>query len=162
MKKLRIYLDTSVINFLFAEDAPDFRRVTEEFFAKHAQNYDLYTSEVLLVEIGRDPDPEHRQKLHKVLQAYPIALLPANRRAEIERLGDLYVAQRIIPLGKRDDAYHVAYAAVFALDILLSWNFKHLANVRRETLILAINQQEGYRHPLRLLSPLEVEDETED
>ena len=28
MKKLRIYLDTSVINFLFAEDAPDFRAVT--------------------------------------------------------------------------------------------------------------------------------------
>jgi len=33
MKKLRIYLDTSVVNFLFAEDAPDFRRVTEDFFS---------------------------------------------------------------------------------------------------------------------------------
>ena len=62
---------------------------------------------------------------------------------------------------KRDDAFHVAYATVFGLDILLSWNFKHLANVRREMLIAAINQQEGYRHPLRLLSPLEVEDENE-
>jgi len=161
MKKLRIYLDTSVINFLFADDAPDFRRVTEEFFEQHARNYDLYTSEVLLVEIGRDPDPEHRQKLHKVLQTYPIALLPADRRAEIERLGELYVAQRVIPLAQRNDAYHVAYATVFTMDILLSWNFKHLANVRRETLILAINQQEGYRHLLRLLSPLEVEDENE-
>ena len=34
MKKLRIYLDTSIVNFLFAEDAPDFRRVTEDFFAR--------------------------------------------------------------------------------------------------------------------------------
>lgn len=32
IKKLTVYLDTSVINFLFAEDVPDFRRVTEEFF----------------------------------------------------------------------------------------------------------------------------------
>ena len=45
---------------------------------------------------------------------------------------------------------------------MLSWNFKHLANVRREAMIVAVNQQEGYRYPLRLLSPLEVEDETED
>jgi hypothetical protein len=34
MKKLRIYLDTSIVNFLFADDAPDFRRVTEDFFAR--------------------------------------------------------------------------------------------------------------------------------
>jgi hypothetical protein len=44
---------------------------------------------------------------------------------------------------------------------LLSWNFKHLANVRREGLIAAVNQQEGYWHALRLLSPLEVEDENQ-
>ncbi|MBT3294674.1 MAG: hypothetical protein HN919_18310 [Verrucomicrobia bacterium] len=35
MKKLRIYLDTSVINFLFADDAPDFKRVTVEFFDRY-------------------------------------------------------------------------------------------------------------------------------
>lgn len=44
MQKLRIYLDTSVVNFLFAEDAPDFRRVREEFFAEHARKYELFTS----------------------------------------------------------------------------------------------------------------------
>jgi hypothetical protein len=46
--------------------------------------------------------------------------------------------------------------------ILLSWNFKHLANVRREALIAAINRTEGHLQTLRLLSPLEVEDETQD
>lgn len=161
MKKLRIYLDTSVINFLFADDAPDFRKATLEFFTKHAHNYELYVSEVVLVEIARDPDPAHRQQLEAVLRQHPIALLPDDRRTEVERLADLYVAQRIIPAGKRDDAFHVGYATVFGLDILLSWNFKHLANVRREALIMAVNQAEGYRHPLRLVSPLEVEDENE-
>jgi len=162
MKKLRIYLDTSVINFLFADDSPDFRKATVEFFTQHAQKYALYISEVVLVEIARDPNHAHRQKLESALQQYAMALLPADRRGEIERLGDLYIAQRVIPAGNRDDAFHVAYATVFEIDVLLSWNFKHLANVRRETLILAVNQKEGYRHPLRLLSPLEVEDETED
>lgn len=73
----------------------------------------------------------------------------------------VYVVQKIIPAGKFEDALHVAYATVHQMDILLSWNFKHLANVRREALIAAVNQQTGYRYPLRLLSPLEVEDEGE-
>ncbi len=161
MRKPRIYLDTSVINFLFADDAPDFQKVTVEFFENHSQHYDLFISEVVLVEIARNPNHEHRQKLETVLRQQPIAVLPSDRRVEIERLADLYVAQRIVPATKRDDAFHVAYATVFGLDILLSWNFKHLANVRREARFMAVNQNEGYWHPLRLLSPLEVEDEDE-
>ena len=54
---------------------------------------------------------------------------------------------------------HVAYATVCKMDILLSWNFKHLANVNKEARILAVNDGEGYNHSLRLLSPLEVQDE---
>jgi hypothetical protein len=111
--------------------------------------------------LARDPNPEHRAKLEEVLRHHPVAVLPADRRAEVERLAGLYLAQRIVPATERDDAFHVAYATVFSLDILLSWNFKHLANVRREARFTAVNQTEGYRHPLRLLSPLEVEDEDE-
>jgi predicted nucleic acid-binding protein len=159
MKKLRIYLDTSIPNFLFAEDAPDFRRVTEEFFAQHAQKYDLFASEVVILEIQRDPDPQHRQKLLDALRRHPITMLLAD--PEIERMADLYLARGIIPAKKWEDALHVAYATVHELDILLSWNFKHLANVRREALIAAVNRQEGYAQALRLLSPLEVEDESQ-
>jgi hypothetical protein len=86
-------------------------------------------------------------------------LLPTDRKTEVERLAELYMAAQIIPASKRDDAFHVAYATVFELDILVSWNFKHLANVRRETLFLAVNESEGYRHPLRLMPPIGVEDE---
>jgi predicted nucleic acid-binding protein len=159
MKKLRIYLDTSVINFLFAADSPDFRKATVEFFEKHAAKYDLYASEVVLLEFSRDPDAQHRQKLLTALRSHPITLLPSEPIEEIENLADQYIAQRIIPATKREDALHVAHATVHQMDILLSWNFKHLANVRREALIVAFNRQEGYWHSLRLLSPLGVEDE---
>jgi hypothetical protein len=40
------------------------------------------------------------------------------------------------------------------MDVLLSWNFKHLANVRREKLIAEINRAAGYPELLRLLSHL--------
>ena len=45
------------------------------------------------------------------------------------------------------------------MDVLLSWNFRHLANLNKEARFLAVNVEEGYRHPLRLVSPLEVLDE---
>jgi predicted nucleic acid-binding protein len=161
MKKLRIYLDTSIVNFLFAEDAPDFRRLTEDFFAMHAQKYELFASEVVLVEISRDPNPEHRRKLLGVLERYPIAILPTDQGLEVERMADLYLARRVIPATKREDAFHVAYATVHGMDILLSWNFRHLANVRREKLVAEINRAAGYPELLRLVSPLEVEDENQ-
>mgnify|MGYP000871468752 CR=1 FL=1 len=31
MRKLKIYLDTSVINFLFADDAPEMKEITNVF-----------------------------------------------------------------------------------------------------------------------------------
>jgi len=159
MKKLRIYLDTSVINFLFADDSPDFQKATIEFFATYAARYDLYVSEIVPVEIRRTADPSQRQRLLDVLRQYPITMLLDESRVEIEQLAKTYILQRVIPAGNFEDVLHVAYATVHEMDILLSWNFKHLANVRREALIVAVNQAVGYRHPLRLLSPLEVEDE---
>ena len=87
-------------------------------------------------------------------------MLTAVKHDEVEDLADRYLSEGVIPMTKREDALHVAYATVHQMDILLSWNFKHLANVRREALIVAVNQAVGYRYPLRLLSPLEVEDES--
>ena len=47
------------------------------------------------------------------------------------------------------------------MDAVVSWNFQHLANVRKERQFLVANESLGYVYPLRLLSPLEVEDEDE-
>jgi predicted nucleic acid-binding protein len=159
MKKLRIYLDTSVVNFLFAEDAPDFQRVTVELFDRYAGVQDLYASDVVLGEIGRAPVVAHRERLLNVLVQYGVAILPATRDDEVARLADAYVRQGAVSARQRNDALHVAYAAVFEMDALLSWNFKHLANIRREAVFTATNQLEGYWRSPRIVSPLEVEDE---
>jgi hypothetical protein len=113
------------------------------------------------MEIRRTPDPRHRQRLLDVLRQHPITMLSNASRNDIEQLAKLYVRRQLMPATKFEDALHVAYATVHQMDILLSWNFKHLANVRREALIVTVNQAAGYRYPLRLLSPLEVEDESE-
>lgn len=159
MKKLRIYLDTSVVNFLYADDAPDFRRVTEAFFTDYAGRNELYGSDVLLRELDNDPDPERRKRHMDVLRRHDVAMLPSSRDDEVVRLADAYLKQEIVPVKNRDDALHVAYATVFEMDVLLSWNFKHLANIRREARFTVVNQVQGYWRSPRIVSPLEVEDE---
>ena len=65
----------------------------------------------------------------------------------------------IIPEKKIEDALHIAYVTFYEIDILLSWNFRHLANIKKEHKILIENMKMGYNYPVRLLSPLEVQDE---
>jgi predicted nucleic-acid-binding protein len=100
MKKLRIYLDTSVINFLFADDAPDFRRVTEEFFTNHAHKHDLHVSEIALLEISATRDRKRREQLLGVIRQLPLNILPTSSRDEVESLARHYLAAKIIPATK--------------------------------------------------------------
>jgi len=84
-----------------------------------------------------------------------------DRRAEVEQLARLFLTRGVIPPAKMEDALHVAFAVVYEMDILLSWNFKHLANLNKEARLMAVSTEAGYRNTVRLTSPLEVEDEAD-
>ena len=147
------------INFLFADDVPDFKSVTVDFFEHYAQSYELYISDIVMLEIEKAKDAKHRKRLFSVIADYGIKPLPNDNIVEIQQLAQRYLKKGIIPKAKMEDALHVAYATIYEMDVLLSWNFRHLANVNKEMKIQALNIEEGYRYPLRLLSPLEVMDE---
>ena len=159
MRKLRVCLDTSVVNFLFAEDAPDLHRMTLEFFATGGAQCRLFTSEVMLREISRHPDPRERGRLSAALGEHRVTVLPYDSAGDVARLAERYIRMGVFTLGQRDDALHVAHAVLNRMDVLLSWNFKHLANIRREARILAANIEIGCRYPLRIVSPAEMTDE---
>ncbi|OHD57229.1 MAG: hypothetical protein A2014_03835 [Spirochaetes bacterium GWF1_49_6] len=53
MKKIKVYLDTSVINFIFADDAPDFKKATIDFFENYFSLYEVYISDIVLLEIKK-------------------------------------------------------------------------------------------------------------
>jgi len=161
MKKFKIYLDTSIINFLFADDAPAFKKITSDFFNEYFNNYDIYISDIVLLEINKTEDKGKKSQLLSVIENYPFKIIEINDNEAIEYLSDLYVKEEVIPRNKKEDALHIAIATVYEMDILLSWNFKHLANIKKQILINSINEREGYLKKLNLLSPLEVEYENE-
>ena len=156
MKKLKIYLDTSVINFLFADDSPDFKKVTEDFFNNYVKlgKYEVFISEVVLREIENTPVASKRFKLLQIVKQYHLAILPLTDEAIT--LSENYLKQKVIPAKKIEDAQHIAIATCNHIDILLSWNFKHLANVNKQQLIKNLNEREGYFYPMSLITPIEV------
>jgi hypothetical protein len=76
---------------------------------------------------------------------------------EAEGLAGRYVADGAIPARYRDDAVHVAIAVLNKLDVVVTWNMKHLANVRRIEAINRINLIMGLG-PIRIHTPEEVTD----
>ena len=160
MRKLRVYLDTSVISFYHAEDTPKEMAITREFFEPTVASGGVvaHVSPVVAAELARTEDPAHRQRLLDLLATFALAVLPVEPEDEILALGEAYRLDGAIPPGKPEDALHVAICTVHEMDVLVSWNYRHLANVNRERRVLAVNQRLGYLYPLRITTPFEVLD----
>ena len=71
-------------------------------------------------------------------------------------LAGKFLEMGAVPPGKPDDARHVAIAMVNALDILVSWNYRHLVNVRRREAFQHIGAMQGYYKPLHIATPEEA------
>ena len=156
--KISIYLDTSVINHLFALDRPDRMADTKEFFSDFVKPavYETFISRVVVQEINNTASEENRQRLMNVIKDYSFAFADMTNLAEIDNLADLYIRHKIIPPSKRADALHIAISTINHIDFLVSWNFKHLANADREQKVLAVNYANNYLHPVKIVTPLHL------
>ena len=161
MKKLKIYLDTSVINFLFADDVPEFRKITEDFFENYVEKgkYLVYISDVVIAEIEKTKYDNKKKLLLDVIEKYSLRILILDETSDA--LANVYLREKIIPPKKLEDAQHIAIATCNQMDILLSWNFKHLSNIQKQIGVKITNEKEGYFYPLILTNPMEVVYENE-
>ena len=156
MKKLKIYLDTSVINFLFADDVPEKQEITKEFFENFVAKgkFIVYVSDVVIEEIEKTENVKKKKMLLEVIAKCSLEVFPLTKEAV--DLANKYLDKKIIPEKKVEDARHIAIATINECDALLSWNYKHLANINKERKIIATNLEEGYNYLLRLVTPMEV------
>ncbi len=157
MKRLQLYLETSVWNFYFADDAPEKKEITLIFFDKIKQGeYEIFISETVIKEIGK-ADSNKRQLLLEIIKKYRPKELVINEK--VLSLAQRYVIEGVLSANQMEDAVHAAVATVFEMDALISWNLKHLANFRKMEMINGINMKEGYLKRLELITPMEVSDE---
>lgn len=154
MRKLKIYLETSVWNFLFADDAPEKMEITKQFFEEIEKGgYEIYISELVLVEIKRTKDERKREQLLKPITKYRPIELP--RSEEVNKLAAKYINAKIIPEKYEEDAVHVACGAVNDLDVIVSWNMQHIVRLKTKLGVNGINKMEGYKE-IEICTPEEM------
>ncbi len=154
MRKLKLYLETSVWNFCFADDAPEKRDSTIQFFDLVREGrYDIFISRIVFDEIDRASE-EEQLLLTGLIASYQPKELELNE--EVLKLADKYLREGALPKRAADDAKHVAVATFFSMDALITWNLKHLANLKRIRLINIVNMKEGFSDRIALLTPMEV------
>jgi predicted nucleic acid-binding protein len=145
-----------VWSYAFAEDAPESRQETLTFFdAARDGKYELFVSDIVAGEIARASDSLARRLRDLVAELRPVLL---DFDEEALGLADAYLKGGAVPPSKVDDARHVAVAVANDLDALVSWNYRHLVNVRRRELFHQISVTNGYYKPLQIVSPPEISD----
>ena len=153
MKRLKIYLETTVFNFIFADDSPDKKQDTIKLFDEIRQEkYIPYTSDYVLQELLKAEEHKRTQMVN-LIEQYKIKYLEPDKNAE--DLADKYVSEKIIPLKFRTDGIHIAMATINDLDIIVSYNFHHIVKLKTIMGTESINLREGYKR-IGIYSPTEV------
>lgn len=145
----RVYVDTSVLGGSFDVE---WAGPSRQFIAQVREGLlvavvsDLTAAEVSLA-------PENVRQL--------LADLPAAHRLDVQvtpealDLADRYVREGVIGSASLNDARHIATATVHRVDVLVSWNFKHIVNVERIHGYNSVNLRLGYPQ-LEIRTPTEV------
>jgi predicted nucleic acid-binding protein len=150
MEKLKVYLDTSVISHLMQEDVPEKMADTLKLWDMFkAGKYDVYLSQVTIDEVRKCPESK-RSVMYDYLSDINYTKLDINAET-------LELAQKIIDIGiltqkSFDDCQHIAAAVIGGCDCIISWNFKHIVNIKTIRGVRAITNLKGYKS-IEILNP---------
>lgn len=147
-----VYIETTIPSFYFeTRTAPlmvAWRDATRDWWTRFRSRYDLVTSRFVLNELGAGP----ARKAEAAIQLLEgVRVLPNS--AEVERVAAEYIRRKLMPAGSVGDAAHLAMASVHAIDFILTWNCKHLANANKVRHIRGVNEQLGLAVPI-ITTPL--------
>ncbi|HEV7903783.1 MAG TPA: type II toxin-antitoxin system VapC family toxin [Pyrinomonadaceae bacterium] len=154
--KQSLYLETSVVGAYLDNGEPFRRDLTIRWWEHEMSEYRAVISPLVMRELERVPEP-HRTAYLKLIA--PLAQLEMSDEATI--LAEGYISRGIFHRKYIADALHVAVASVHKIDYLVTWNFGHLANVRRQARIRLFNTAAGFFVPMIVTPEFLVSELTE-
>ena len=155
---LSLYVETSVFGFALEDRARNremWTSTTALFDAIRAGRFAGYVSDYSLAELGATGDPDLRRRLLALPGQYGLQRLPAHPGAgDVARV---LVERGLVPAGKAADAEHLAMMAVQpGLDVLVSWNYRHIVNVSVKRSLSPVLLEMGFRIGFEIATPQEV------
>ena len=118
------------------------RNVTREWWDSQLNLYDVYMSDNVLLELEGGEWPGQPEALDLIDPLPRLAVAP-----EVIAVAARYVAERLVPADLGGDATHLAVTCVHAMDFLLTWNIRHLANPNKLDHLTVINRRLGLLTP---------------
>ena len=144
---MRIYIESTIPSYVVARPARDLlqaarQQLTRDWWDFKREKHELFTSQFVLDEITAGEADMARQRL-QVLRDIP--LLGPNDTANA--LGREILHSGLLPVSADADAAHIALATVHEMDVLLTWNCRHIANVAIQQRLRRLVEQNGYTLP---------------
>jgi len=139
MRRQRIYIDTSIVGGFFDEE---FEKETKLLFQR------LENKEVVFVvsELLREELKDAPEWVRNLLDNYDEnSLEKVLLTDEARELADKYIAENVVGKTSLDDCRHIALATINKVDVLVSWNFKHIVNLTRIKGYNAVNLKNDYQ-----------------
>jgi predicted nucleic acid-binding protein len=145
----KIYLDTSVFGGYYDFD---FEEDTQILFEKIL----LGQFKVVFSTITEDELLGAPVRVRELLNNLPeTSKIRVELTEESVNLADTYLVENVVGKTSRSDCFHIAMATINEVDILVSWNFKHIVNVKRIRGYNAVNMKLGYK-TIDIRSPKEI------
>jgi predicted nucleic acid-binding protein len=149
MKPPRVYIDTSVVGGCLD---PEFQPASLQLFDRFRDG----TLIAVVSDLLRSEIRPASQAVQAVLEGIPAAHVEeVLLTSEADDLAERYISAGVIGRKNAADALHIATATVHRVDVLASWNFKHIVNERRIHGYNAVNLLES-RPLLEIKTPSEV------
>lgn len=140
--KISLYLETSVVGAYLDNGDPFRRDLTIRWWEHELAEYDAFSSVLVQREIERIAEP-HRSGYLNLIK--PLAKLELAE--EVAILAEGYIERGIFQRKYIADAIHVALASFHKIDYLVTWNFGHIANVRKQARLKMFNNSAGFFAP---------------
>jgi len=144
-----VYCDTSVIGGCFDEEFSEWSNLLMDEIRVGEKT--IVLSDLTLEELARAP-----AQVRDVIDTIPrssIRFIAFNERADM--LAKAYIAEGIVSEDWYIDCRHIALATVERVDVLVSWNFKHIVNYNRIRMYNSVNLKRGFP-VIEIRSPREV------
>ena len=143
-----VYLETTFISYLVARPSRDVivaghQQTTQDWWENRRNEFECSVSQVVIDEASVGDPAEIQKRLALIGALRTLAVSD-----EANALTKAIMAAGILPPHVIRDAAHVAVAAVHAIDYLLTWNCKHLANAQIARRIAVVCEKLGYRKPI--------------
>ena len=144
----RVYIETTIPSYLAARPSRDIiqaarRQLTHDWWNNERRNYDLCISGIVLDEAAAGDVDAAKRRLGFIEKLPLLDLTDA-----VNVVAKKIMQSRLLPPRAARDAIHIAVSAIHQVDILLTWNCKHIANAAIMKELTAVVIDCGYELPV--------------